>query len=152
MIPELVDNVLPEGVHECTFEEVDQAFGCFRRSDRRPRLTAKLGEFIEAARRSGIVAAVVIDGSYVTAKEEPSDIDLIVAYRPDFDFRSELRPFEYNVLSKPVLKRAYKFDVFIEADTSEGYRKWVEFFTRVRPGDPGLQTARARKGVLRIVL
>ena len=104
MIPELVDNVLPEGVYECSFEEVDAAFGRFWRSDRRIDLTAKLKRFLEDARKSGIVGAIVIDGSYVTGKAEPNDIDLIVAYRPDFELGQELRPFEYNVLSKNAIK------------------------------------------------
>ena len=58
MIPELEDGVLPEGVHACTMDQVDQVFGRFQRSDRRFRLTEKLRDFVEEARRSGIVAAV----------------------------------------------------------------------------------------------
>jgi hypothetical protein len=121
MIPELVDNVLPEGIHECTFEEVEAAFGRFWKSDRRIGLTRTLKGFLDDARRSGIVAAVVIDGSYVTGKAEPNDIDLVVAYRADFDLGQELRPFEYNVISKGVIRRTYRFDAFVFANGSPGY-------------------------------
>ena len=50
------------------------------------------------------MAALIVDGSYVTSKEEPNDIDLIIALRTDFEPAGELRPFEYNVLSKPNAK------------------------------------------------
>jgi hypothetical protein len=153
MIPKLVDNVLPEGIHECTFEEVSAIFGQLWRTDQRLKLTEKLRDFLDAARRSGIIAAVVIDGSYVTAKQEPGDIDLVVAYRPDFDLKhEELRPFEYNVLSKRAIRRTYCFDAFIFPDGSQEYHEWVEFFSGVRADDPDQQTSRTRKGVLRIVL
>jgi predicted nucleotidyltransferase len=153
MIPELVDNVLPEGIHECTFEEVREVFGRFWRTDRRIRLTERLAEFLAAAKKSGIVAAVIVDGSYVTGKEAPSDIDLIVAYKPDFSMKyEELRPFEYSVVSKRAIKRSYRFDAFIFPDGSDEYRHWVDFFGNVRADDPELQTSRTRKGVLRIAL
>jgi hypothetical protein len=152
MIPDLADGVLPEGIHECTFEEVSDAFGRFWRTDQRIRLTARLREFLDAARKSGIVAAVLVDGSYVTANEVPNDIDLIVAYRPELDFAQELRPFEYNVLSKRTIRQAYRFDAFVLPDGGEEYNTWVEFFSRVRPDDPNQQSSRLRKGILRIVL
>ena len=49
---------------------------------------------LEEAKRSGIVAAIVIDGSYVTKKQEPEDIDVIIVLRTDFDLGQPLRPFE----------------------------------------------------------
>jgi hypothetical protein len=100
MIPELRDGVLPEGIHLCTLEEVKEIFGQFRGSDRRPQLTERLTRYVQDARSSGVVSAIVIDGSYVTAKEKPGDIDLIVALRPGLDLTTEMRPMEYNIQSK----------------------------------------------------
>ncbi len=71
MIPPLEDGVLPGGVHDCTFEELERAFGQIQRSDRRVNLTAKLKAYLNDARNSGVVVAVIVDGSYVTAKDEP---------------------------------------------------------------------------------
>jgi hypothetical protein len=152
MIPELVDNVLPEGVHDCTIDEVAEAFGRFWRTDQRIRLTERLREFVAAAGRSGVVAAVVIDGSYVTAKEVPNDIDVLVALRLGVDLTVPLPPMVYNVLSKGAIRRNYGFDAFVLPYAGEEYQKWVEFFSRVRPDDPDQQSTRSRKGLLRIVL
>ena len=107
MIPELVDGVLPEGTHTCTMEEVEAVFGRFWRSDCRIRLTEKLRAFVEAARGLGIVAAIIVDGSYVTRKPEPGDFDLIVALKQGFDSGVELRPFEYNVQSARMIRQIY---------------------------------------------
>lgn len=152
MIPELQDGVLPEGLHLCALEEVKVAFGQFRRSDRRPKLTERLTRYIHDARNSGVVSAIVIDGSYVTAKDEPGDIDLIVALRPDLDLTAEMRPLEYNIQSKPMVRKLYGFDVLPAVDGSETYQRFLDFFSRVKLDDPDQNTSRERKGVLRIEL
>lgn len=152
MIPELQDGVLPEGLYPCTMEEVKMAFGKFRRSDRRPQLTERLMSFIQDAGNSGVVSAVVIDGSYITAKEEPSDIDLIVALRPGLDLTTEMRPMEYNIQSKPMVKKLYGFDVLPAVDGSDAYQRLLDFFSRVKLNDPDLKTSQERKGMLRIEL
>lgn len=128
MIPELQDGVLPEGIHLCTLEEVKEAFGRFLRSDRRPQLTERLTRYIQDARNSGVVSAILIDGSYVTSKEEPGDIDLIVALRPDLDLTAEMRPLEYNIQSKTMVKKLYGFDVLPAVDGSESYQRFLDFF------------------------
>ncbi len=152
MIPELQDGVLPEGIHRCTLEEVKSIFGRFTRSDRRPQLTEKLAQYIQDARNSGVVSAVVIDGSYVTDKEEPGDIDLIVALRSDFDLASEMRPLEYNIQSKPMVRKLYGFDVLPATDGSETYLRLLDFFSLVKLDDPDQETNQERKGLLRIEL
>ena len=99
-IPELNENgFLPEGVHEASLEEVRERFGRFQRTDRRPALFAKLSLFLAEVRASGLVVAVILDGSFVTAKDEPSDIDLILVLRPDHDYDADPKPFS-NVLSR----------------------------------------------------
>ena len=152
MIPELKDGVLPAGLHLCTLEEVIAVFGQFRRSDRRIRLTEQLMRYIHDAQRSGVVSAIVIDGSYVTAKEEPGDIDLIVALRTDLDLTAEMRPMEYNIQSKTMVRKLYGFDVLPAVDGSETYQRFLDFFSRVKLTDPDQQTRQERKGLLRIEL
>jgi hypothetical protein len=152
VIPPLADGVLPEGLHLCTIDEIDEVFGGFQRTDCRIRLTQKLRLLVEEAKRSGIVAALVIDGSYVTRKNEPGDIDVIVALRPDIYLAPPLRPFEYDMQSKRRLKEKYRFDFRVVADGSIGYNEAVEFFGRVRRDDPEQTTSQARKGLLRIEL
>jgi hypothetical protein len=68
-IPEFTaDGLLPRGLHECSIEEARARFGSFDRSDRRPRLFEKLEQFLADARQSRLVTAVIINGSFVTAR------------------------------------------------------------------------------------
>lgn len=152
VIPALVNGVLPEGIHVCTFREVDASFGRFQRSDRRLGLTEKLHHLEDQARKSGIVAALIVDGSYVTAKDEPGDIDVVIALRTDFDLKTELRPFEYNIQSKRMIRQLYRFDARVAVDGSDLYLEAIDFFCKVRLEDQEQAGYPPRKGLLRIEL
>ena len=151
MIPPLEDGVLPEGIHECTFEELERAFGQFQRSDRRINLIAKLKAYLDEARNSGLVIAAIIDGSFVTIKDEPEDIDLIVVLKPDVPWDS-LRPFEYNAVSKRMIKQMYRFDAYAYTEHDPRFHQMLDFFQTVNPEKHHNLTSRTRKGVLRILL
>jgi hypothetical protein len=145
-IPEWSENgLLPEGVHEASLDEVRERFGRFQRSDRRPTLFAKLSEFLRELRSTGLIVAVIINGSFVTAKDEPSDIDLILVLRPDHDFGADPKPFEYNVLSKRRVRSRFRFDVLIARESSIEYEQYVSFFQGVK-GSSDL-----RKGVVKVL-
>ena len=152
MIPELEEGVLPEGVYSCTVDEVEQKFGRFSHSDRRPRLTELLRSYIKAADRAGVAVAVLIDGSYVTSKAEPNDIDLMLVLRSDFELTTELSPMEYNVQSKRMVRKLYGFDVLTAVEGSGAYDEYLGLFSQVRLDDPEQSKTRRRKGLLRIDL
>lgn len=146
-IPDLNENgFLPEGIHEASLEEVRERFGRFQRTDRRSDLFTRLSHYLAEVRTSGFVIAVIVDGSYVTTKDEPSDIDLILVLRPDHDYRAELRPFEYNALSKCRVRRRFRFDILIARQGSDEHMKYLDLFQRVK-GVPDL-----RKGVVEVRL
>ncbi|MGH9763756.1 MAG: DUF6932 family protein [Blastocatellia bacterium] len=154
MIPNLEDGVLPEGVHICSIDEIEATFGRFRSTDRRPRLTEKLKAYIAELQSSSlaVAAAVVVDGSYVSSKADPDDIDLILVLKTDLNPALEMTPFEYNVLSKRQVKKRFGFDVFPATDGSAAYRGLLDFFSNVRLDDPGQATSKKRKGLLRVEL
>jgi hypothetical protein len=146
-IPALnADGLLPVGVFDCTLAEVQGRFGAFSGTDRRVRLFARLEELALALRSSGLFEAVIIDGSFVTAKVVPNDIDVIAVLRSGHNFEEELSVSQYWLVSRPLLRRRYGFDAFVAESGSMLYKKYVEFFSRVR-ASPG-----ARKGLLRVVL
>ncbi len=62
---------LPEGVHEASWEEVLERFGW---NPRRRQLLDGLGDAIEALAEAGC-RRLWLNGSFVTAKEEPADFD-----------------------------------------------------------------------------
>lgn len=109
--------LLPPGVHDCSIEEVLSRFGTFQGNDRRPRLFGTLEQFVAEVRRMRLVASVIVNGSFVTSAAEPNDVDLILLVRPDHDFSAELRPFEYNVISRRQVREEPKGS---EANRSDG--------------------------------
>lgn len=145
-IPELnLDGYLPVGIHSCALAEVEKRFGSFDKSDRRIELFSRLEQFIRELKQTGLVCAVIVDGSFVTDKSLPDDIDLIVALIQPMDFSIDILPSHYNSLSRKRVRARYGFDVFVDPDQSVEYKKHVAFFQKVR------NSAR-RKGVLRIEL
>jgi len=64
--------LLPKGVHRATWEEVVERFG---RNRKRHQLLKGLQEALELLRRAGC-CRVYLDGSFVTDKKSPNDIDV----------------------------------------------------------------------------
>jgi hypothetical protein len=146
-IPEFDERgLLPPGVHDCSLDEIGARFGTFRGSDRRPRLFGKLEQYVLETQQTGLVVALVINGSFVTATPQPNDIDLIVLLQPGHDFSAELRPFEYNVLSSRWARKRYGLDVMVATEGSAAAERYYRLFRRVR-GRPD-----ASKGLLRLEL
>lgn len=137
---------LPPGVYPCSMEEIRDRFGVFDRSDRRVRLFQELTEYVQEVIAIGMVVSIILDGSFVTEEPEPNDIDLILVLRHDHDFMADLRPIEYNVLSKRSVRKRHGIDVLIARDRSSLLTKYVEFFQGVR------QSEHVRKGILQVVL
>lgn len=72
MIPQFDERGnLPPGMHEAAWDELEKKFGG---SVRRDQLLTGLREALLALRRVGCRTAY-IDGSFVTAKQEPGDFD-----------------------------------------------------------------------------
>jgi hypothetical protein len=90
--------------------------------------------------------AVLVDGSFVTASDHPNDVDLILILRAGHDFSADLRPFEYNVVSRRQVRKRHRLDLLVAAEGSELAAEYTEFFAQVRG------RASTRKGVVRITL
>lgn len=150
-LPDFIDNVLPVGVHDCTVAEVEERFGRFQRSDRRMTLTERLGQYLGEARRSGVVKAVIIDGSYTTALDEPDDIDLIAVLRDDFDWTQELKPYQSSAIDRKAIRRTYRFDGFAYREGEAELENLIAVFATV-PEKHSALTARTHKGMVRVTL
>ncbi len=88
MIPDLdFFGTLPAGTHRAEFDEVIGRFG-FGKSLKRDQITARLKGLYAIV--EDMALGVYIDGSYVTGKVAPSDVDLIILLPPIFDFFSAM--------------------------------------------------------------
>jgi hypothetical protein len=72
---------LPPGIHPSTLDEIVQRFGSG--SEERIVQIKELVQFIDWARNAGI-RRIIINGSFVTGKLRPNDVDVIVLPGPDY--------------------------------------------------------------------
>ena len=140
------DGFLPTGIFDCSLAEVRDRFGSFQVSDTRPRLFARLEALVAEMQRGAMFEELLVDGSFVTAKPAPNDIDLVAVLRPGHDFERDLPMSEYALISRTLLRRRFAFDIIVAERDSQLYRTYVEFFSRVR------ENPEARKGLLRLSL
>ena len=76
---------LPEGVHRATLDEVLARFG--HGTPQRQIVTGRLNRVLELARATGKLERFIIFGSYITAKPEPNDVDILLVMRDDLQER-----------------------------------------------------------------
>ena len=140
VIPKLTDDYLPPGIYDCDIEEVNATFGT---NDRRRHLLSNLIDYINDAKNQGISGEVIINGSFVTSKEDPEDIDIILVL-DNYNITGPLNMEECRLLSCEYTSIEYTLDVLVafKNDNTEIYD--IEFFSRVRE-DPNIN-----KGLLRV--
>ena len=80
------DGDLPPGVHATTLTEVLERFG--QGSVQRCAVADRLNRLYQLAASTGHMARFVIFGSFVTAKTEPNDIDIMLLMKDTFDLAS----------------------------------------------------------------
>ena len=80
MIPNLNEfGVIPPGIHECTFDEIVERFT--NNEHRRALFVGFLiyaEKYIDVFFQQGLVTAVLFGGSFITDKEKPKDIDVLL--------------------------------------------------------------------------
>jgi hypothetical protein len=77
---------LPPGVHRATLSEVLERFG--RGSVQRCAVADRLDRIYQLAVSTGAMARFVVFGSFVPAKAEPNDVDIVLLMEDTFDLAS----------------------------------------------------------------
>jgi Family of unknown function (DUF6932) len=110
MIPPFdADGNLPEGVHRCGEEEFLHRFAAG--SARRKWLGERLQEILSLARSTGCLERCFVWGSFVSAKQTPNDIDLLLVMSSAFQL--ERVPEDCRVLFDHVAGRVrFHADLF----------------------------------------
>ena len=112
-------------------------------SPRRRRLILRLRRWLELSRLTG-AHRFLLDGSFVTAKQEPNDIDAVVLLADDFGQQISAGLDAALELEEMLLTRRPE-EIFAAEDTRD-WNDWVEFFSRTREADG------RRKGLLEMHL
>jgi hypothetical protein len=135
------DGYLPEGLYLASEADILFRFGTATR--RRRRLALRLRRWIELARAIG-GRRLLIDGSFITAKAEPNDVDAVLLLPPDFPEQVEWGIPAALELEEMLLTR--RPEELFAAEDGTDWDEWVEFFGRTREADG------QRKGLVEVVL
>ncbi len=124
---------LPAGIHSCTIEELVSRFGTG--SEERETEINELLNFIDAAKKAG-VQRLMVNGSFVTGRLAPNDVDVVIL--PGLDYPRQSRELESNELIWPFLQ------IIVAADDAD-FESWAvkQFSTDRR---------RRAKGVVEVIL
>lgn len=135
------DGYLPAGLHLASEAEVLFRFGASSR--RRRRLALRLRHWLQLARQVS-ARRFLVDGSFVTAKKEPNDVDAVVLLTDDFESQVE-RGIEPALELEEMLLTRLPEEIFAAEDEVD-WDDWVEFFSRTREADG------RRKGLVEVTL
>lgn len=141
-LPSLQSNgFLPVGLHLAEVGEIKERFG--QHTPQRQYLFERVQTFLELA--SYVTAKrMFVNGSYVTSKEDPGDVDIVIWLDDNFlrmldaDDEKALRLEDIFLTRQP----QEAFAVFDE----QGWNDWLDFFSRVRYQED------VRKGLVEVKL
>ena len=135
------DGYLPEGVHQASEAEVLFRFGTSSRQRR--RLALRLRRWLGLARQVN-GRRLLVDGSFVTSKSEPDDIDAVILLPIRFQQQVETNLEPALELEEMLVTR--RPEELFAAEDEQDWNAWVEFFGRTRESDG------RRKGLVEVLL
>ena len=133
------DGYLPP-IQTCTEAELIRWFGF---SDRRGDLLIRVRNWVSLAKAVG-AKRLLLDGSFVTKKDQPGDVDAVVLLPVNFHKQLEARRPEAVELLVTFFTREPKELFFAEVE--EDWWGWFEFFSRTR------ELSERRKGLIEVQL
>ena len=148
-IPALDPNgMLPAGVHGTTLPDIELAFGL--QTPRRVDLFEKLGRFVGVAQGFALFAALYVDGSFVTDKPDPRDIDAVLEMPRNNLAGLLAHPNRLAILDGAAVKAAYEVHLFIQPPPLP----MVDFFQAIRPAEALARRVPANhmRGILKVDL
>jgi hypothetical protein len=121
------EGLLPPGLHLADMDEIAERFG--KTPPRRKELFERLRVFVELAGHCGALR-MFVNGSFITAKPEPGDVDVVIWLGSKYLELLKLLDKEALRLEEILDTREPEeaFSVFEEIDWND----WINFFSLVR--------------------
>ena len=135
------DGYLLDGLYLANEAETLFRFGSANR--KRRGLAIRVRRWIDLARQVG-ARRFLVDGSFVTAKALPRDVDAVVLLPPDFEDQVE-RGHDAALELEGMLLTRFPEEIFAAEDETD-WNDWIEFFSRTREADG------RRKGLVEVEL
>lgn len=146
-IPSLtLHGVLPAGVHNCDFDEAQRMFGSHRETPRRAALWTKLMQYVAWIQTLGGFHAICLDGSFISDKPDPNDIDVVLEIAPVFPAQA------FAALDHGTIKLNFELDVYpFIPGIGNNFKLYFQYVRQADALTRGMSD-NDRKGILRISL
>lgn len=148
-IPPLTSfGLLPPGIHNATLAEVENMFGSA--NDKRVALFKGLSAYADLLTEVGVFKGIFIDGSFVTDKPVPGDIDVIV----DVDVPGMIKLLAHSlkdqIVDASAVKHAYGLHLFFAPQAPT----LLNYFQHLRVDEAILRKAppSQMRGIVRVTL
>lgn len=131
--------LLAPGIHRLSEADLEQlAVMAFPKSVRRQVLFAHLQLWLSALRATGATGYVWLDGSFMTEKPEPSDIDLVAFPSWAATLPVDVQGRVVALFDQAAVKAQYSLDVYLvnpgQANTVQMTSYWRGWFGFCRDG------------------
>ena len=138
---------LPEGVHDCTLPEIKARFGW---NDHREKLVDGLVACVQNEIRPHFQQPVIVDGSFVTDKLEPGDVDIALDLQ-DASEEAQSAGATHFYANRVRIKQQYGIDVLVNLPEQE--LDFVKFFQGIRKSNIKGRNLNlgSMKGIVRII-
>ena len=145
-IPDLDEHgLLPVGIHDCSVEEMKARFGW---NEHRQQMICSFVQFLTSEIRNVFDHPVYADGSFVTDKEHPNDIDVVLDIR-DADDAQQSLGLEFWSERQACIRNRYHVDFWINLQDKNDFAAFFQYIRTETAKFKGLDH-RHRKGILRI--
>lgn len=151
-IPSLTkDGILPLGIHVCDLYEIEAVFVY---NARRRAIWDGLSLFLEKIRLVPEIDVLYVDGGFITDKELPKDVDVIIEFA-DLSNYYGLARRQPDLIDRDHIRATFLVDLLFRVEPMPpGMKDLREFFQYLRPEDAirrGLPVG-SKKGILRVYL
>ena len=151
MIPELDSRgLLPAGVHPCTITEIEAVFGT---NVRRQQLLESLRFCIEMMRDARLKGELIVNGSFVTDKPNPGDVEVCLDVRREADL-IQGSALLFHVKNRPRLDRKGVDWYPVLHESEDGLeRDFTRYFQYIGEKSGALKKLDSRdlKGILKLM-
>ena len=137
---------LPEGVHDCTLPEIGERFGW---NDHRQKLVDGLIACVQNEIRPDFQQPVLVDGSFVTDKPEPGDVDIALDFQDASD-EVKWQGFLFFSNEKTRIDKKYGVDLWVRIpNLTKDFSTFFQYLGEKRGRQTKLDTKRL-KGILKV--
>lgn len=129
---------LPAGIYRASIDDIEKRFGLS--SKKRILLFKNFRNFLELIMPFKTnIKQFILDGSFVTAKENPGDIDCIIVVKNGFRFTPNV---DKNI---SLSKKIFNIDLILHEEKNVYQLQWwIDYFSKVKELKP--------KGLVEVIL